>query len=128
MGVFVYCYAAWPQMVSFSEQEGAIRFDKGILFYSGLGLIGLFNALVFIVTRMRFSEAFVTWFYGLISTFHLFLISGFIFITIFNSQEKYNYSMVGPSLYGSIIIVLLWSAAWPIYILYTRFFTQAKLS
>jgi hypothetical protein len=127
LGVFVYCYASWPQLVNFSEQEGGLKMDKGILFYTCLGFAALFNALVFVITRLKYSEAFSTWFYGLVSVFHAFLVSGFIFITIFNSLEKYDYSMVGPTLYASIILLMLWSVAWPVYSMYTRFSTQAKV-
>ena len=127
-GVFIYCYASWPQVVNFSEQEGTATLDKGTLFYSCLALVAVFNALVFVVSRMKYSDAFSTWFYGLVASFHAFLVSGFIFITIFNSQEKYDYSMVGPTLYASIILLILWSASWPVYSLYIRFSTQAKVS
>jgi hypothetical protein len=127
-GVFVYCYASWPQLVNFNEMDGAAALDKGVVFYACLGLAAIFNALIFVITRMKFSEAFATWYYGLVTAFHSFLVSGFIFITIFNSLEKYDYTMVGPTLYASIIILMLWSAAWPIYILYGRLSTQAKIS
>ena len=126
--VFVYCYASWPQVVNLSEPEGDISLDKGILFYSCLALAALFNALVFVVSRMKYSEAFSTWFYGLVASFHAFLVSGLIFITIFNSLEKYDYARVGPTLYASIILLILWSAGWPVYSLYIRFSTQAKVS
>lgn len=127
-GVFVYSYASWPQLVNFSEKEGGAALDKGILFYICLGLAAIFNALIFVVTRIKFSDAFTTWYYGLVTVFHSFLVSGFIFITIFNSLETYDYSMVGPTLYASIIILMLWSAAWPIYVLYNRLSAQAKVS
>lgn len=128
MGVFIYCYASWPTLVNLNEQDGFLAIDKGILFYSCLGLASIFNALVFIVTRMKYSEAFTTWFYGMVSTFHAFLVSGFIFITIFNSQEEYDYVRVGPILYASIILLVVWALVWPVYSIYIRFSTQAKVS
>jgi hypothetical protein len=127
VGVFIYCYASWPQIVNFSEEEGALAIDKGILFYSCLGLAGIFNALVFIITRMKFSMPFATWYYGLVISFHVFFVSMFIFITIFNSLEKYDYSKVGPILYGSMIVLLLWIMAWPVYYLFAQFRSQPKV-
>jgi hypothetical protein len=124
LGVFVYCYASWPQMVSLSETEESQSVDKSVLFYVCLGLAGAFNAMVFVVTRFQFSHAFVCWFYGLVISFHVFFVSGFIFITIFNSNEKYDYSMVGPMVYGGIVLLLIWSASWPIYLLANKFIPQ----
>jgi len=127
MGVFVYCYASWPQAVSLSEQEGGFTLDKGLLFYSCLGLAGVFNAMVFTITRLDFSQQFISWFYGMVIVFHTFFISMFIFITIFNSLEKYNYSQVGPILYGSMVLLLVWIATWPVYLLVRKFLTQPKV-
>ncbi len=98
-----------------------------MLFYSCLGLAGLFNALVFIITRMKFSTPFATWYYGLVISFHAFFISMFIFITIFNSFEKYDYTKVGPTLYGSMGLLLIWIIAWPVYYLINRFVAQPKV-
>ena len=125
-GVFIYSYASWPQEVSFSEVEGGNSIDRGILFYCCLTLAAIFNALVFVVTRMRFSGAFAIWFYGLVISFHTFFISMFIFITIFNSLEKYDYSKIGPTVYGSLILLMLWILAWPVYLLVGKFMPQYK--
>ena len=64
---------------------------------------------------------FISWYYGMVISLHIFLISIFIFITIFNSFEKYDYTMVAPILYASIFILMGWIIAWPIvYILSKR--------
>lgn len=114
-GVFIYCYASWPQLVSLGEANGGMSLDRSVLFYVCLGLAGIFNALVFVVTRMGFKEAFAIWFYGLVISFHSFLVSTFIFITILNSSEKYDYAMVGPMVYATMVLLLVWIVAWPVY-------------
>ena len=124
-GVFIYCYASWPQDVNLGEEQGSI--DKGILFYACLGLTAVFNALAFMIVRMKFSHAFATWFYGLLISLHTFLVSGFIFITIFNSLEKYNYSQLGPTLYGSMILLIVWIVGWPAYYVFTKMTAQSKV-
>ncbi len=127
VGAFLYSYASWPQVVGIGEEPLAYSLDKGILFYLCLGLTGIFNALVFVVGRYQFSEAFASWFYGLIISFHAFFISVFIFIAIFNSAENYDYAQVGPILYASTGLLIVWMAAWPVYLIMTRFMTQPRV-
>ena len=127
MGVFIYCYASWPQVVMLGGEEGGNSIDRSILFYVCLGLAGAFNALVFVITRMNFSQAFTAWFYGVVISFHVFFVSTFIFITILNSSEKYDYSMVGPTVYGSMVLLLVWIVAWPIYLMAGKFIVQSKV-
>jgi hypothetical protein len=124
-GVFIYCYASWPQEVSLGKEQGSI--DRGILFYACLGLAAIFNALAFVISRMNYSVAFATWFYGLLISFHAFLVSGFIFITILNSLEKYDYARVGPTLYGSMILLIGWIVGWPVYYVFSRMNAQSKV-
>jgi hypothetical protein len=122
--VFLYSYASWPQEVNLGEEAKGLGIDRNILFYVCLALVGMFNALVFVVTRMNFSEAFGTWFYGLVISFHIFFITASIFITIFNSSERYDYSMIGPTVYVSIGLLLVSIIAWPVYLVVGKFFVQ----
>ena len=128
MGVFIYAYASWPERVSFSEFDESLSLSKSSVFYACLLLTALFNTLVFIISRMKYSAAFTTWVYGFVTSFHAFLITGLIFITIFNSLEKYNYSMIGPSLYATIILLLVWSIGWPLYLIYSKIRVQSKVN
>ena len=125
MGVFIYCYASWPQAVMLGGEGNAI--DRSVLFYVCLGLAGVFNALVFVITRMNFSEAFATWFYGLVISFHIFFITAFIFVTIFNSSEKYDYSMFGPTVYVSMGLLLISIVAWPVYLVAGKYFVGERV-
>ena len=127
-GVFIYCYASWPQEVRFSENADWIVLDKGYLFYSCLVLTAVLNALVFAIVKLRFSTDFITWFYGLLIAFHTFLVSGFILITIFNSLETYDYAMMGPTVYGSIFLLMAWILAWPVYFVYQKLRPQSAIS
>ena len=124
--VFIYSYASWPPEVNLGGEARGLGIDKNILFYVCLGLSGLFNALVFVVTRMNFSEAFGTWFYGLVISFHIFFITSSIFITILNSSERYDYSMIGPTVYMSIGLLLFSIVAWPIYLVVRKFMVQSR--
>jgi hypothetical protein len=125
-GVFIYCYASWPQEVTLGDEQGT-SIDRGILFYACLGLSAVFNSLAFFIVRMNFSKAFATWFYGLLISFHAFLVSGFIFITILNSLEKYDYSRFGPTLYGSMILLIVWIVCWPVYYVFNKISAQSKV-
>ena len=127
-GVFIYCYASWPQDVSLRDGQEGSTIDKGILFYACLGLAGVFNALAFMIVRLNFSKAFATWFYGLLISLHTFLVSGFIFITIYNSMETYDYSQIGPTLYGSMILLIVWIVGWPAYYFFNKITTQSKVA
>jgi hypothetical protein len=120
--VFIYSYASWPEEVSLGEGGKDFGIDRNTLFYVCLLLVGVFNALVFVVTRMNFSEAFGTWFYGLVISFHIFFITASIFITILNSSEKYDYSMIGPTVYVSIGLLLISIIAWPVYLVVGKYF------
>jgi hypothetical protein len=127
VGAFVYSYASWPEVVGLGEEASAYSLHKGMLFYLCLGLAGIFNAVVFVIPRFQFSEAFAAWFYGLVISFHAFFISVFIFITIFNSAENYDYAQVGPILYASTGLLLVWMAAWPVYLIMIKFMTQPRV-
>lgn len=122
--VFVYSYASWPQEVNLGEEAQGLGIDKDVLFYVCLGLSGVFNALVFVITRMNFTEAFGTWFYGLVISFHIFFITTSIFITILNSSERFDYSMIEPTVYVSIGLLFISIVSWPVYLVVGKYFVD----
>jgi hypothetical protein len=121
MGVLLYCYASWPQSVLLSKVESDMNIDKSWLFYGTLSLLALLNVFTFIFPRIGSADSFMAWFFGVLTCLHIFLVSGMIFITVFNSSERYDFARLGPMLYTSIGLLVSWIIAWPVYQLLTKF-------
>jgi hypothetical protein len=60
------------------------------------------------------------WFYGLTVTLNAFLAVAINYLALYNSLEKFNYEQIGGIIYGSIVIIIVWLVAWPIYSLAKR--------
>lgn len=123
MATFMYVYASLPEHVVVNENPQTITLSKETLFYIALAVIAIANALVFAVSRI-YSERemdFKTWFYGLIACANLFFIVGLSFISLYNSNEKYDFSRLGVIIYGSVGLLMAWAASWPVYRLFQRF-------
>ena len=124
--VFLYVYASLPEGIIFQEGESTLSVSRNGLFYTILLLLAIFNALVFIVSRLYpdRNEYLKAWFYGLIIFLNLFLVVALQFLSLFNSQEKFDYGSIGVIIYGSIGMVVLWSSLWPLYFLTQRFLNK----
>lgn len=116
----VYCYAAWPLQLSLTDREPVELIGKSTLFYLTLTTLGFFNMLAFIWPKLNPASHLLAWFYGALACLHFFLLSGTIFITIFNSLEKYNYAYIGPVLYGSIGLLGAWILSLPFVLLFGK--------
>lgn len=114
---FMYVYASLPETVVVNENSDTISLSKEAVFYFALALITIANALVFLVTRIYPEKDFMfkAWFYVLIIWVNLFFVIGLNFISLYNSGEKYDYERLGAIIYGSVSILLVWMAVWPIY-------------
>ena len=126
MASFMYVYAGLPENVVVNENPQTIALSKETFFYIVLGVIAVANALVFVVTRI-FSEKesdFKAWFYGLIACTNLFFVIGLSFISLYNSNEKYDFARLGTIIYGSVVLMLLWAISWPIYRIVQRILTK----
>jgi hypothetical protein len=126
LGIFLYVYAALPENISFLKTGPAVPalfITRNGLFYSTLALLAMLNALVFLVSKVfgRRNEYFTAWVYGLVTLFNLFLIVALEFVSVYNSQERFNYESIGYIIYGSVALVVIWSALWPLYRLFQRF-------
>lgn len=117
MAAFLYVYASLPESIVVQEGEVAQSVSRNGLFYATLALLGVFNALVFIVTRLYAdsNEYLKAWFYGLVVFLNVFFVVALQFWNLYNSQEKFNYDSIGYIIYGSIAVVVLWSSLWPLY-------------
>lgn len=118
--VFFYTYAALQSDV---RMGGDLQsFNKEIFFYVTIGLIAIFNMLVFPVQR-RLDVPFIrSWFYGLLACLHFFLISTLIFLMVINSNEKYDYANIGPLLIMSFALFSCWILALPVRLIFKKLF------
>ncbi len=123
MASFMYVYAGLPENVVVNENPETITITKETFFYVTLAVIAIANALVFAVSRI-FSEKesdFKAWFYGLIACSNLFFVIGLSFISLYNSNEKYDFARLGVIIYGSVGLLLVWATSWPVYSLAQKF-------
>jgi hypothetical protein len=127
--IFLYVYASLPERVFILEGEAAFSISREVLFYSFLGVIALFNVLVFIVSRLfnRGSEDFLSWFYGLIICLNFFFVIVLNFLSLISSSEKFDYSRIGYVIYGSLGLVVGWAISWPFYSLSRKILNKQEL-
>ena len=120
MAVLMYIYASLPESIQVTQ---SIEIPRNGVFYAALALLAVFNASVFIMSRLLAgkSEFFLAWFYGLVIFLHLFIIVALQFLNLYNGNEKFNYESIGFIIYGSIAMVVLWSSLWPAYYLLQKF-------
>lgn len=126
IAAFMYVYAGLPENVIVNENPETISLSREIFFYIVLSVMAVANALVFVVTRI-FPEKesdFKAWFYGLIAFANLFFVIGLSFISLYNSNEKYDFGRLGTIIYGSIGLLLVWATSWPVYSLVQKFFRK----
>jgi hypothetical protein len=122
LGVFMYNYASLPQSIVVIEAETPISLSRDALFYGILAVAAILNLFVFVINKLFASQVeFRAWFYGLITSFTIFLIVGVNFIALYNSSEKFEYQDIGIIIYGSVALVVAWAISWPLYALAKRF-------
>jgi len=129
IAAFMYVYAGLPENVIVNENLETISLSRETFFYIVLAVISVANALVFVVTRI-FSEKesdFKAWFYGLIAFANLFFVIGLSFISLYNSNEKYDFSRLGIIIYGSVGLLLVWATSWPVYSFVQKFFRKQPI-
>ncbi len=122
-----YVYAGLPEQVSVAEENGATAYvmDKEVLFYAALAFIGILNLLVYLFSKsITPDEGFRAWLHGLVITLNIFFVVGFSFIGLYNSAEHFDYTRIGPIIYGSVILVALWAIAWPVISIGRRVFAK----
>ncbi len=123
--VFLYVYASLPEDVLIREEGNRVLISREALFYIFLAAIAVFTALVFTMKRLFGNqEDFLTWFYGLIICFHFFFVIVLNFINLINSGENFDYGRIGYVIYGSLVLLALWMASWPIYSIFRKFLSK----
>ena len=122
LGALLFVYASLPQEVLVQDDtEARVAISNELFFYLAMLLIAVSNALVFVMAKVfKTNEELRAWFFGLIITLNIFFIIGMNFISLYNSEEKYDYDRIAVIIYGSLALIILWAAAWPVYVIFKR--------
>lgn len=111
----LYVYASLPEQVAVQEQEGG-SVSREWLFYIVMIAIALINVLVYFFRLMyQDAENLRSWFHGLIITINIFIIIAMQAVNVYNSHDMFDQSRVGGYVVGSLGLVILWAAFWPVY-------------
>jgi len=123
----LYVYASFPEMVVVQEVE-RVSIHKEWLFYILVVAIVLINVLVYLF-KMMFQEGenLRSWFHGLIITINIFLIISMQALNVYNSSEVFDHNRVRFILTGSLGLILLWAALWPLYLFFQKFFFKQAI-
>lgn len=117
----LYVYASLPEVVVIQSGD-VVSLSREWLFYIALLIIVGVNLLVYLFKLMfADGENVRTWFHGQVITFNIFFIIALQALNVFNSNENFDHSLVSIYLTGSLTLILLWAAGWPVYLLIQRF-------
>jgi hypothetical protein len=118
----LYVYASLPEVVTVQEDGGNVSVNRELLFYVLMVTIVLINVLVYFFKLMfQDAENLRSWFHGLIITINIFLIIAMQALNVYNSTEMFDHSRVGFFLFGSLGLIILWAAFWPVYLVVQKF-------
>jgi hypothetical protein len=122
LGALLFVYASLPQDVLVQDDtEARVAISNELFFYLAMLLIAISNALVFVMAKVfKTNEELRAWFFGLIITLNIFFIIGMNFISLYNSEEKFDYDSIAVIIYGSLGLIILWAVAWPVYVIFKR--------
>ena len=125
----MYIYASLPEVVQFEQTNDGVEVSRSGLFYGVLVAIAMVNMLSFVVKKVYSDkEDFNTWLFGLIILLNAFFIVSVSYIGLYNSGERFEYDRLGPMIFGSLILTILWIAAWPSYVLWKKVTGKAIVS
>jgi len=122
VGLFFYIYAGLPEQVLFFEAENGYSISRDGFFYLTIFLFAIVNALVFAVSKLLNNSinGFTSWFYGLVITFNFFFMASLGFLHVLNGGDRYDYSQMAPTIYGSLILIGVWILGWPLYLVFKK--------
>ena len=122
LGALLYVYASLPQEVLVQDDtEARVAISNELFFYLAMVLIAVSNALVFVMAKVfKSNKDLRAWFFGLIVALNMFFIIGMNFISLYNSEEKFDYDRIAVIIYGSLGLIILWTVAWPVYAIFKR--------
>lgn len=118
----LYVYASLPEVVTVQEDGGNVSVNREWLFYILMVSIVIINVLVYFFKLMyEDAETLRSWFHGLIITINIFLIIAMQALNVYNSTEMFDHSRVSFFLFGSLGLIILWAAFWPVYLVVQKF-------
>jgi hypothetical protein len=122
-------YASMPEQVVIGEDNaGPQSISKEFLFYTLMISIVLINAMVYLLRRMfPGAEDFRAWFHGLLITINIFLIISMHAVNVYNSTDSFEQSRLVIFVSGSLALILLWAAIWPLYLVYQKLFIKQAI-
>ena len=122
LGALLYVYAGLPQEVVVQHEENAnVSITNEVFFYVVMVFMAITNVTVYIIAKVfNRQEDLRIWFFGLITTLNIFFIIGMNFISLYNSSEKFEYSRIAFVIYGSVGLIVIWAASWPVYLVFKR--------
>ena len=84
--------------------------------------ISVYNFGLYLIAKVfAHRPDFRTWFYGFMVVLNIFFVMSLSFIALYNSNEKFDYGRIDFAIYGSVILIVVWALAWPVYSLYKKF-------
>ena len=115
-------YASWGEELVIQQDESAeVTVSREIFFYLLVAVFAVTNVLVYVISKFfKRNLAFRTWFHGLVVTINVFFIIALSLIGLYNSREAYDYQRIGFIIYGSVGLILLWAATWPVYLMFQK--------
>ncbi len=120
----LYVYASLPEVVMIQSGEDGSLSREWLFYIAVITIVGV-NVLVYLFKLMfADGENVRTWFHGLVITFNIFFIIALQALNVFNSNEVFDHNLVSIYLTGSLTLILLWAAGWPVYLLIQRFFVK----
>lgn len=120
----LYVYASLPEVVVVQENE-RMSVSREWLFYASMISILLINTLVYVFkTMFEEDENFRAWFHGLVITFNIFFIVALHTLKVYNSSELFNHNAVPFVVAGSLALIILWAAVWPLYYIVQKFLVK----
>jgi hypothetical protein len=122
LAALLFVYAALPEVVFLSKGELSVNsVSREMMFYVSLGFLTLVNAMVFAVAAVyKKQEDLRAWFNGLVVTLNIFFIVALFFINSSNSNEKFDYTRIGFTIYGSVGLFVVWAISWPIILVFRK--------
>lgn len=122
LGTLLYVYAGLPQDVVVQSGDGRnVSISNEAFFYVVMMFLAIANVMVFVTGKLfEREEDFRTWFYGLITTLNIFFVIALVYISQFNSNERFDYGRIAVLIYGSVALIVLWAAVWPGYLIFRR--------
>lgn len=128
LAVLLFTYAGLPEEVKIQDETAAgFTATKEGLFYGMLVLIALVNSLVFIIKSFYAkNEDYQTWVNAFIASMNIFFTLSIMYIGSLNSTEKFDYTMIGYTISGSLILLVAIGICGPLYLIYKRLSAKAQ--